>query len=102
MNQHVSMHSRWWEKQELGREISVHKGNVSEVNKVEFVSDMSSYIMLRGCQCDIVLSVLVSTDDKTDGTKGNFNEEPERVLAQFSNQAEKIFSNQQLATTVYM
>lgn len=93
MNQHVTMYSRWCEKHELGREISVHKGIVSEVNKVEFVSDMSSYIMLRGCQCDIVLSVHVSTEDKTDGIKGSFNEELERVLAQFSQQAEKTFSN---------
>jgi hypothetical protein len=49
LNRHVSMHYHWCEKHELGRGLSVHRGIVSEVNKVESVSDMSSYIMLRGC-----------------------------------------------------
>jgi hypothetical protein len=49
LNQHVSMPSHWRERHELGRGLSVHRGIMSEVNKVEFVSDMSSYITLRGC-----------------------------------------------------
>jgi hypothetical protein len=47
LNQHVSMHSHWCEKHELGKGLSVHREIMSEFNKVEFVNDRSSYIMLR-------------------------------------------------------
>jgi hypothetical protein len=40
--------------------------------RVEFVSDMMSHIILRGCWCDIVLNIYAPTDDKTDHMKGSF------------------------------
>jgi hypothetical protein len=57
---------------------------MSKVMNVEFVNDRASYIMLRGCWCDIVLNVLVPTEDKTDNTKGSFCEELESAFDQFS------------------
>jgi hypothetical protein len=51
------------ENYELGTGIFVHKRNISAVNRVEFVSDRMSYIILRGRWCDIiVLNVPVPTD----------------------------------------
>jgi hypothetical protein len=47
---------------------------------VEFIGDRMSYITLRGRRCDIVLTVLGSSDDKSDGTKDRSHEEPERVF----------------------
>jgi hypothetical protein len=45
-----------------------------------------SYVILRGCWCDIiVLNVHDPTDDKTDVTKDSLSEELERVFDQFPN-----------------
>jgi hypothetical protein len=50
----------------------------------QFVSDRTSYIILRSRWCDIlVLNVRAATDDKCDDTKGSFYEELERVFDQF-------------------
>jgi hypothetical protein len=58
----------------------VHKGIISAVKKVEFVSDRMSYIILRGHWChNIVLNVDAPTEDKTDDVKDSFYEELERV-----------------------
>jgi hypothetical protein len=66
----------------LGTVFFIHKGIVSEDNRVELVSDRMSYIALSGRWCDItVLNVHASTED-TDGTKNSFYKEPERVLEQ--------------------
>jgi hypothetical protein len=40
---------------ELGTACFVHKGIISEVNMVGFVSDGMSCIILRGCGCNIVI-----------------------------------------------
>jgi hypothetical protein len=56
----------------------------SEVEKVEFVSDRMSYIILRGRWCHIiVLKVHAPTEDKTDDVKDSFYEKVERVFDKF-------------------
>jgi hypothetical protein len=59
----------------------LHKGIISAVKRVEFVSDRMSYIILRGRWCHtIVLNVHVPTEDITDEVKDSFYEKLERVL----------------------
>jgi hypothetical protein len=59
----------------------VHKGIISAVKRVEFVSDRTSYIILTGCWCHIiVLNVHAPTEDKTDDVKDSFYKEVERVF----------------------
>jgi hypothetical protein len=42
--------------------------------RIEIVSDRMSYIILRGCWCDIViLSGHTPTEGKTDDMKGSFH-----------------------------
>jgi hypothetical protein len=54
----------------------VHKGIVSAVKRVEFVSNRMSYITLRGrCFDNIVLNVHAPTENKIDGMKDRFYEE---------------------------
>jgi hypothetical protein len=51
---------------------------------VEFVSDRTSYIILKGRWRDIiVLNVHAPTEDKDDDTKDSFYEELEQVFDQF-------------------
>jgi predicted nucleotidyltransferase len=55
----------------------MHKRIISAVKRVEFVSVRMSYILLRGCWCDIiVLNVHAPTEEKID-TKDRFYEELE-------------------------
>jgi hypothetical protein len=62
----------------------VHKGIVSAVTRVEFVSDEMSYIILRGRWCRIiVLNVHAPTEDKTVDVKDSFYEVLERVFDKF-------------------
>jgi exonuclease III len=69
---------------ELGTGFLVHKGTISAVKRVEFVSDRMSYIILRGRWCHIiVLNVHAPTEDKTDDVKDSFYEELERVFDKF-------------------
>jgi hypothetical protein len=59
----------------------VHKGILTEVKRVEFVSDRMSYIILRGLWCHIIiLNVPAPTEDKTHDVKGSFDEELKRVF----------------------
>jgi hypothetical protein len=61
------------ENHELGKDFFVHKRIISTVKRVEFVSDRTSYIILRGCSCHIiVLNVHAPTEDKTDDVKDSF------------------------------
>jgi hypothetical protein len=46
------------ENHELGTVFLVHKKIISAVNRVEFVRDRMSYIILRGRWCDIILNVM--------------------------------------------
>jgi exonuclease III len=62
----------------------VHTRIISAVKRVEFLSDMMRYIILRGCWCHIiVLNVHAPTEDKTDDLKDSFYEELEHVLDKF-------------------
>jgi hypothetical protein len=64
------------ENHELGRVFFVHKRIISSVQRVEFVSDRISYIILRGRWCHIiVLNVHEPTEDKADDVKVSFYEE---------------------------
>jgi hypothetical protein len=68
---------------ELGTGFFVHKRIMSAVKRVEFGSDRMSYIILRGCWCDIVLNVRAPTDDKFDDVKDSFCKELECVFDKF-------------------
>jgi hypothetical protein len=69
----------------------VHKRIISEVKRVEFVSDRMSYITLRGQWCDIiVLNVHAPSEDKCDDTKNSIYEELESVFDQFQKYHMKI------------
>jgi hypothetical protein len=62
----------------------VHKRIISAVKRVEFVSDRMSYLILRGCWCNIiVLNVYAPTEDKTGDVKDLFYKELERVFDKF-------------------
>jgi hypothetical protein len=62
----------------------VHKRIVSAVRRVEFVSDRMSYIILRGCWCNIiVVNVHAPCEDMSDDIKDSFYEELGRVFDQF-------------------
>jgi hypothetical protein len=53
------------EKHEIGIYFFVRKRIISEIKRVEFVSERMSYIILRGRWCHIiVLNVHVQTEDK--------------------------------------
>jgi hypothetical protein len=54
----------------------VHKGIISAVERVEFVSDRMSYILLSGRWFHvIILNVHAPTEDKTGDVKDSFYEE---------------------------
>jgi len=67
----------------LGTDLWVHQGIISAVKRVEFISDIMTYIKLRGLWCDIALNVHDQTEDKNDNTEDNFNDGLEHVLDQF-------------------
>jgi hypothetical protein len=62
---------------------SYMRGSYKQLKRVEFVSDMMSYIILSGCWCDIVLNVHAATQNKTDDMKDRFYEELEHVFDKF-------------------
>jgi hypothetical protein len=62
----------------------VHKGIVSAVRRVEFVSDKMSYFILRGQWCNInVVNVHAPCEDTSVEIKDSFYEELGRVFDQF-------------------
>ena len=67
----------------MGKEIKIIR-IVSAVERVEFVSDRVSYIVLRGRWCYIiVLNVHAPSEDKSDDSKDSFDEELEQVFDHF-------------------
>ena len=99
----------------MGTGFSVHHRTVPAVTRVEFVSDRVSYIALRGRWCNIiVLNVHAPSEDKSDDSKDSFYEELEQVFDHFPRYhmkillmlmqkwGERIFSNRQLGTRVYI
>jgi exonuclease III len=69
---------------QLGTGFSVYNRIVSVVRRVEFISDNMSYIILRGCWCNIiVLNVHTPCEDKGDIVKDRVYEELGCVFDQF-------------------
>jgi hypothetical protein len=65
----------------LGIGFFVRKRNVSAVRRVLFISDRISYIILRGCWCNIiVLNVHTTREDKSADVKDGFFEERGHVF----------------------
>jgi hypothetical protein len=65
-------YGNWNVNHELGKEFFAHKRIISAVKRSEFVSDRMSYIILRGCWCNIiVLNVHAPTEGKNDDMKDN-------------------------------
>ena len=67
----------------IGNWIFVHHRIVSVVKRVEFVTDRVSYIVLRGCWCNIVLNVHALSEEKSDDSSDSFYEELEQVFDHF-------------------
>jgi hypothetical protein len=79
-------------KHHLGTDILVCKGIRSAVERGELISDRMSYIMLRGCWCDIfVLNVHAPTEDESDDIKDSFHEEIEHVFDHFPKYPREFF-----------
>jgi hypothetical protein len=69
---------------QLGTGFFVHKRIVSAVRRVEFISDRTSYTILRGRWCSIiVLNAHAPCENKGDDVKDSFYEELGRVFDQF-------------------
>jgi hypothetical protein len=61
------------ESHQLGKGCVVHQRIVSAIKRVEFVSDRMSYIVLRGCWCNIiVLNVHAPSEEKSDDSQGQW------------------------------
>ena len=83
---------------------------MSEVKRVEFVSDRMSYIVLRGCWCNIIgLNVRAQSEEKGDDSENSFYEKLQQVFNHFlkyhvqillgdfdAKWGERLFSNRQL------
>jgi exonuclease III len=79
------------ENYELGTGFFVHKRIILAVKRAEFINDRMSYVILRGCWCDIiVLNVHAPTEDIIDDIKDRFYEELENVFDKFPNYHMKI------------
>jgi len=71
------------ENNQFGKVFLVQHRIFSAVKRVEFVSDRLSYIVLRGCWCNIVLNMHAPSEEKSDDSKDSFYEELEQVFDHF-------------------
>jgi hypothetical protein len=68
----------------LGTGFCVHKRIISAARRVEFISGRMSYIIVRGCWCNIIfLNVHAPCEDKSDDVKDSLYEEVGLVFQQF-------------------
>jgi hypothetical protein len=65
----------------LGTGIFVHHRIESTVNRIKFVSDRVSYIVLKRCWFNIILNVHATSEEKSD----DFNDSFYGILEQFFN-----------------
>jgi exonuclease III len=81
---YTSLYGEANDNHELGTGFFVHKRITSAIEKVEFISDRMSYIILRVHWCDIIdLNVHGPKEDKIDDIKGRFYKELELVFDKF-------------------
>jgi hypothetical protein len=78
--EYIFFYGKGNENHELGTVFFVHRRIISAVKRVEFVSDRMSYIILRGCWCDIFLRVHAPIEDIIEYMKGSFYDELKRVF----------------------
>jgi hypothetical protein len=79
------------EDHQLRRGFLLCKKIVSAVRRVEFISDRLSYIILRGCRCNItVLNLHAPYEDKGVDVKDSLYEELVSILDQFPRHDTKI------------
>ncbi|PNF26004.1 hypothetical protein B7P43_G06381, partial [Cryptotermes secundus] len=87
------------ENHELGTGFLVHKRIISEVKRVEIISDRMSYIILKGRwwrhqRCDIIVpNIHAPTEDKIDDIKDRFYKELKRAFDKFPKHHMKILLN---------
>ena len=75
----------------MGTGFIVHHRIVSAVQRVEFVSDRVSYMVMRGRWCNIiVLNLHAPSEEKSDDSKDSFYEELEQIFYHFSKYHMKI------------
>ena len=88
---YIFFYGRGNENHQLGTRFFVHHRIVSAVKRVDFVSDRMSYIVVRGCWCNIfVLNVHSPSAEKSDDSKDSFYEESEQVFDNFPKYRMKI------------
>jgi hypothetical protein len=61
----------------------VHKRIIAAVERVKFLSDRMSCIILRGCWCHIIVLNVHAPTEETDDVKDSFDEEFEHVFDKF-------------------
>jgi hypothetical protein len=76
---YIFFHGNGKANHHLGTGFFVHKGIVSTIKRVEFISDRMPYI-IRSKWCDTDLNMHEPTEDEGDDTKDSFYKEFEHVF----------------------